>query len=331
MPKKSKKVFAVRIYAEFFLFYMLYHLLRLLPLRWGYALLNVLMRLLFIVDRRHARRSVQHILHSGMVSDHAAAVKLAKKSFVESGKLVVEIAKMDQLFKQEEFIANAPEETLNYAMAERNSDHFKGLIIVTAHYGNWEVAGGAVATLLGHQMTSLMRPFSNPLVGRMILNHRAAGNHILADKRLGVRPLLKALSRHEIATVLIDQHAVSSEGLECEFFGHPARVHMTPALLHLKTGAPIMPELTTRLPGNDFRFEMTAGELIRYTPTGDKEKDVAVVTQMCISALEKLIRQHPEQWMWAPRHWLDINRSSAEKYAGWRPKYKIEDGVPVAK
>lgn len=85
-----------------------------------------------------------------------------------------------------------------------------------------------------------------------------------------------------------------------------------------------MPELLTRLPGEDFSFEMCAGELIRYTPTGDKAHDVAVVTQMCISALEKLIRQHPEQWLWCTRHWLDRERGSAAEYADWHPKYKLE-------
>ena len=170
-----------------------------------------------------------------------------------------------------------------------------------------------------------MRHFSNPRVGELILNNRRAPNHILADKRRGVRPLLKALNNREIATMLIDQHASSKEGVECEFFGHPARVHMTPALLHLRTGIPILPELNTRLPGDDFRFEMTCGELIRYTPTGDKERDVALLTQQCISALEELIRRHPEQWLWAPRHWLDINRSCAAEYANWKPRFSPED------
>ncbi|MBR0407598.1 MAG: hypothetical protein IJI53_06150, partial [Clostridia bacterium] len=72
-----------------------------------------------------------------------------------------------------------------------------------------------------------------------------------------------------------------------------------------------------QVPGEEFRFAMTAGELIRYTPTGDKARDVYAVTQMCISALEELIRRHPEQWLWAPRHWLDINRGHDAEYANW--------------
>ena len=308
---------AFRINLEYALFRLLYKWVRSLSLHRGYALTKILMRILYYIDPLHARRTVSHILHSGIVKDRAEAVKLAKRSFEESGKLLVEIVKCDQLFKQENFTVNASEKTREYLFG----DDFKGLILVTAHYGNWELAGGAIATALHSRMTSLMRHFSNPKVGELILNNRRAPNHILADKRRGVRPLLKALNNREIATMLIDQHASSKEGVECEFFGHPARVHMTPALLHLRTGIPILPELNTRLPGEDFRFEMTCGELIRYTPTGDKERDVALLTQQCLSALEELIRRHPEQWLWAPRHWLDINRSCAAEYANWKPRY----------
>ena len=317
--KKSKSKF--RIWWEYALFSLLYHILRALPLKCGYRFSEALLLAFFHLSRVRSRRSVQHVLHSGIVGDDAAAArKLARQAFLESGKQLAEIAKSDQLFRQDKFAVEAPESTLDYLLADRNPDGFDGLIMVSAHFGNWELSGVALTGLTGRRITSLMRPFSNPKIGEIILRHRAAPMVTLADKHLGVRPLLRALNRREIAVVLIDQHAAKSEGVVCEFFGHPARVHMTPALLHLKTGIPIMPEVTTRLPGEDYRFAMTAGELIRYIPTGDRERDVRIVTQMCISALEKLIRRHPEQWLWAPRHWLDINRGHDAEYANWKPE-----------
>lgn len=324
-PSRHHKT-ALRMYTEYVLFASLYHLTRLLPLNFAYAAAGAIMRLMFVLEHTHSRRTVGNILHAGIASTEEEALKLAKLAYRESAKMLVEVAKEDQLFRQEEFYASAPESTLNYILPERNPDHFDGLILVSAHYGNWELAGGAISRLVGRNLTSLVRSFSNPLIGELFIRHRATSTHFPVDKRKGIRPLLKALGRKEIAALLIDQHATASEGVECEFFGHPARVHMTPALLHLKTGVPIIPGVTTRLPGGNFRFELTAGELIRYTPTGDKERDVAVVTQMCISALEKLIRRHPEQWLWCTRHWLDRERRHAADYANWRPKYPAEGG-----
>ena len=296
--KKPKSKF--RIWREYIFFSLMYRILRALPLRWGYRLSALGMRVFFRFSRTHSRRSFQHVLHSGIVgTDEREARKLAKRSFVESGKLLAEIAKSDLLFRQETFVADAPESTLDYVLAERNPEDFRGLIMVTAHFGNWEIAGRALTGLTGRRITSLMRSFSNPKIGDLILSHRAAPMVTLVDKKHGIRPLLRALDRREIATVLIDQHAKQREGVVCEFFGHPARVHMTPALLHLKTGIPIMPEVTRRLPGEDFRFAMTAGELIR---------------------------KHPEQWLWAHRHWLDINRGHDAEYADWKPEVRLSDG-----
>ncbi len=308
----------LRIYSEYFGFLLLYQLFKLLPLKAGYALSIRLVRMLFYIDHRHRRRTIAHILYAGAAGSESEARRIAKSSYDQFAKLLVEIVKMNQLYSRERILLTAPREVIDLVTPERNSGNRQS-IVVTAHLGNWEVAGTAFAERSGTPMFSLMRPFDNPLVGRLILNHRQSDVHILIDKRLGIRPVLKALNEGRIATLLIDQHAAASEGVECIFFGHPARVHMTPALLHLKTGVPILPEITVRKPGDDFTFALRFSEPIRYESTGDKKTDIQRLTQRCITALEKLIREEPEQWLWTTRHWLDLDRRNAADYADWKP------------
>ena len=310
----------IRINLEFYGFWLLYKLLHALSLRTAYRISCALLRFMMHFDRRHHNRTVSHLMHAGLFSDRKEALRFARRSYTEFGKLIVEIVKMDQLYSPDKIYVEGPEATLDYMLPERNPQGPRNVIIVTAHLGNWEVAGTAFSQKNGVPMTSLMRAFSNPRIGEMILAHRASATHTLVDKTKGVRPLLRALLNHETATVLIDQHAANREGVVCEFFGHPARVHMTPALLHLKTGTPILPELTVRRPGDNFEFTVVVDDLIRYTPTGNKEHDVEALTQLCISRLEAMIRRYPEQWLWAPRHWLDIDRRNAEQYKDWKPK-----------
>lgn len=309
-----------RINLEFYGFRLLYQLLHRLPLRTAYRTSCALLQLMMCFDRRHHTRTISHLIHAGICADRKEALRFARRSYTEFGKLIVEIVKMDQLYSSDKIHVEGPEATLNYMLPERNPEGPRNVIIVTAHLGNWEVAGTAFSEKNGVHMTSLMRAFSNPRIGEMILAHRASATHTLADKSRGVRPLLRALLNNETATVLIDQHAANREGVVCEFFGHPARVHMTPALLHLKTGVPILPELTVRRPGDNFEFTVVVDDLIRYTPTGDKDHDVKELTQLCISRLEAMIRRYPEQWLWAPRHWLDIDRRNADQYKNWKPK-----------
>lgn len=73
-----------------------------------------------------------------------------------------------------------------------------------------------------------------------------------------------------------------------------------------------MPMITRRV-GDRFEFEVELGKLIEYTPTGDKTKDLQVIAQMYTSALEKMIRKAPEQWMWAHRRWRGYGRKKRKK------------------
>ncbi|WP_417169715.1 lysophospholipid acyltransferase family protein [Victivallis sp.] len=305
-----------RIYLEYIPFYLLYRVLHWMPLKWGYAFSDFLFRMLFFIDPRHRRRSIQHLMHAGIAKDHREAVHMAAASIREFGKLLVEIVKMDQLYSPEKITVSGDPEAIDYALSPDHENH--QVIIITAHFGNWEVAGEAFSEKARIPMLSMMRSFGNPLIGKMILAHRAGKMHELVDKTEGIRPVLRAINKGKNVTMLIDQHAAGNEGVECVFFGHPARVHMTPALLHLKTGIPILPELTFRT-GKNFNFDLRVGKLIRYTPTGNKDVDVQAITQQCISALEQMIREAPLQWLWAPRHWLDINRRQAPLYKDWKP------------
>ncbi len=317
--KKKHEKSKFRIYAEYLPFLLLWKIIHILPLKVGYAVSIALFRLLLLVDRRHRIRTIQHLLHSGIVTDPAEARRIAGESIREFGKLLVEIVKMDQLYSPEKIYTEGVRKSLDYVFARPDGTPGNQVIIITAHYGNWEVAGTAFSEKAHRPMSSFMRPFGNPLIGKLILGHRAGAMHDLIDKNEGIRPILRAAQQGRNITMLIDQHAAGNEGVECAFFGHPARVHMTPALLHLKTGIPIMPELTCRIPGKEFEFVLKIGELIRYTPTGDKKRDIQAISQLCISSLEKMIREEPNQWLWAPRHWLDINRRQSANYQNWQP------------
>ena len=302
--KKQKSI--IIIWIEYILFLLLYHTVRIIPLKMAYAISISLFKLLYLVDGRHRRRSIQHIMHAGVKNNKKEAAVLAQASFASFAKLLVEIIKSDQYYSRDKMNIRGNQRTIDYLLDKNAKQH--NVILVTAHYGNWEVAGHALAEYIGLPMSSIMRPFANPLIGKLILKNRASELHEMVDKRGGIKGMLKALKANKIATFLVDQHASTKDGgVETLFFGQPCRTHSAPALLHLKTGVPIMPELTRRV-DDDFHFEFVVGELIEYTPTGDKEQDIKNITQLYTTALEKMIAEQPEQWLWTHRRWLNINR-----------------------
>ena len=309
--KKAKWI----ILAEYWAFLLLYKIVHAVPFRAALKINAVLFRLLYAMGGKTRQRTLSHLKHAGVAKTDEEAEIMAKKCYQEFGKLVAEIVKMDQLYDPAKIsVSGDPETIRRFISPDGVSPAETHGIIVTAHYGNWEVAGTAVAHKTRHDMLSIMRPFSNPLIGEKILEHRRSDVHELVDRNAtAVRRLLRALtqeSRH--ATVLIDQHAAHNEGVDTVFFGQPCKTHRTPAMLHLKTGIPIVPELTRRV-GDDFSFELVVGPMIEYKPTGDKEHDIQVISQMCTTALEKMIAEQPEQWLWPHRRWTNINRDRRRK------------------
>ncbi|MDD3117543.1 MAG: lysophospholipid acyltransferase family protein [Victivallales bacterium] len=303
-PEKNK----FQMWVEFIPFWCLYHIIRMMNLRVAYFLSRQLFKVLYVIDRRHRVRSIQHLLHAGVARTPHEARHMAHKAYLNFSMLLVEIFKFDQLVKPGMVGVVGDPETIRAACKPEGNNC--NVIVVTAHYGNWELAGSCWAQQFRIPMVSVFRRFGNPLIGKYILGSRESKWHQSVPKEGGIKGMLRALREGKTIAILADQHAKTKEGVENVFFGQPCRTHTSPALLHLKTGVPIVPELTRRC-GNGFNFEFVVGEMIRYTPTGDKEKDVQTVAQMYTSALEKLIREEPEQWMWAHRRWLNINRKSS--------------------
>ncbi len=300
------------IYTEYCGFAILYYFIRLLPLKLAYMLARGLFSILFLIERKHKNRSIQHLMHAGIAKDETEAREIAKKFFASFAMLLVEVVKLDQCYDPAKVTVAG---NLENARRFWPGNGVKGdqAIIITAHYGNWEVAGMNWTVKSAGNLTSIMRKFDNPLIGEMILKHRRSEHHKLVDKKGGIRDVLRALKNGESVAILTDQHAGGSDGVETVFFGHPCMTHASPAQLHLKTGIPLLPYLTRRKAGDNFEFEGVFGDIIEYTPTGNREKDVAAVAQLYTSGLEKLIAEQPEQWLWAHRRWTDINRRKKDR------------------
>lgn len=306
MPSGPKKI-NIKNRIEYGIFLFMLGSSRLLPLKVAYHLADFMGTLLFTVDYRHRNRAIQHVLHSGIVgNDKAKAKEMAYKSFQNMCRYFTELLKMPQLADEERIRRKVK---ISWCQELKDTVKDQPYIIITAHCGNWELAGFAYAIHTGRTLLSAMRDLDNPLLSKYIAENRVGWGHRVFSRNEGIKPMLLELKKNQSIAIVADQHAGTNEGVEVEFFGKPARAHASPASLHLKTGIPIMVTILKRL-DNDFNFEFLGFEPIRYTPTGDKKADIQKVTQLYTDQIEKLVRLAPEQWLWPHRRWLDINRKT---------------------
>ncbi len=282
-----------------------------MPAKPCYWLSEVCASIFYFVDVPLRRRTVRNLLHAGVVKTEKEARHIARQTFISFFKLSLDIFKAKSRMipeKINEILAIDGPESSKKLFFPTDGSKPAQVIIACAHFGNWEVAGQAYSIRTGIPLMSVMRPFDNQLVGDYILARRAGNHHMVCDKHGGVRALLRALKQGSSISILPDQHAGTKDGgIVAQFFGHPARTHSTPAQLHLRTGIPLLVLLCRRV-NDDFQFEFMISEPIVHKPTGDAQADVLAVTQRMNDEIEAIIRKHPEQWLWAHRRWLDLDR-----------------------
>lgn len=176
----------------------------------------------------------------------------------------------------------------------------RGCILVTGHYGNWEIAAAAVASR-GVPIGAIVRRQGNRLVDARLNELR---------RRLGVETIYQSeapsrvprlLRRNGVVGIVGDQDARRS-GVFVPFFGRPASTHRGPAVFALKLGAAVFSCVARRRPGGDVAYDVM-GERVPVVRTGDLEADTHALTADLAARLEAQIRVAPEQYFWFHRRW----------------------------
>lgn len=186
-------------------------------------------------------------------------------------------------------------EALHAALDEGN-----GAILVTGHYGNWEIAAATVASR-GLPIAAIVKRMGNPLVDARLEELR---------QRLGVetietgdapRQVPRVLRAGGVVGIVADQDARRT-GVFVPFFGRPASTHRGPALFALRLNAPVFACTARRAPGPEVRY-VVSGHRVPVRRTGDLEADVVHLTRELAAALETDVRGAPEQYFWFHRRW----------------------------
>ncbi len=180
----------------------------------------------------------------------------------------------------------------NYHDAKREGH---GVLIATAHLGNWELSAFAHAWMT-EPMNVLVRPLDNPLIDQLIEERRTRSGNRLIYKKDAARAILKALQDNEAVGILIDQNTSASEGVFIDFFGKPACAGSAFAKLAHRSNAVV-------IPGFALWNEGTRRYVLRFYPRVEMTGDVRADTQRIHSVIEQVIREFPDQWMWIHRRW----------------------------
>lgn len=175
-----------------------------------------------------------------------------------------------------------------------------GVLLLTAHFGNWELLGLA-HSLVGWPLSIVVRPLDFAPLDRLARRLRARTGAELIGKQRALRPVLEALRSGRMVGVLLDQNASRDEGVFVPFFGQPASTSRSLALLSLRTRRPIVPVFIHREP--DGRHRVVIEPALPAPAANGGPAAVVELTAECARRIEGTIRRWPEQWFWLHRRW----------------------------
>jgi phosphopantetheine--protein transferase-like protein len=186
-------------------------------------------------------------------------------------------------------------------------DRGKGVLMLTGHFGNFEVATVAVLSHFPemrdriHFVRRAIKPrWLDALVTRRF---RRAGFGVMA-KRGSLDAILERLTAGDIVVFPFDQHASPPDGIESEFFGHPAWTFKSLAIIALATGAPVVPVAAWRDP--EGRHVLRFEDPVPPIENENVGEEIRRTTRAYNAVLEALVLKHPEQWFWVHRRWKSV-------------------------
>lgn len=175
-------------------------------------------------------------------------------------------------------------------------------VIVTAHFGNFEI-GGFMLGLLGFPTFTVARDLDNPFLDRFLNRFRGAtGQHIIS-KQGGYDEILDVLASKGTMAFLADQYA-GPKGCWVEFFGRKASAHKAIALLSLEHDAPMSVCCSRRLE-RPMHFEMKVSGIADPRNSENGVGSIHELTQWYTARIEAMIREAPDQYWWLHRRWKD--------------------------
>lgn len=185
-------------------------------------------------------------------------------------------------------------ELLDEALARGN-----GVILVSAHYGGWEVAGVAVMSRFKN-VTTVARRLDNDFLERDLSRIRAQTGAEVVERRKAARALMKGLARNGIVVLLPDQAVQPREGVLSPFMGRKAWTTPAPAKLALRANSTIV--FAFCIP-DGARHRLEFGEPIRVDQLSEAERTDAALTARINDVISRRIAARPELWLWMHDRW----------------------------
>ena len=252
--------------------------------------------LIFRLAPQQRTLACQQLQRSLKLSDERRVRTIAKQCFENLGKTVLEFMQLPRMNSKQirQSVSFQGIKHVEEALAQG-----KGAIILTGHFGNWELLAASISATIA-PLTPIVRKLRSPRLNALVSGYRSQAGYTTIDRDTGIRQALRCLKRNELLGIVADVDT-SVSGVFVDFFGRPAYTPYSPVAIALKTGATVLPTFIIRQPDGSHRAIIEPP--LVFQRTDGKEKDLVINTQKYTKIIESYIRQYPAQWIWMHQRW----------------------------
>jgi KDO2-lipid IV(A) lauroyltransferase len=255
--------------------------------------------LMYLVDLKHRDRALGNLRRSFPDMPEPQRKLMARRSMQQLFMLFIEVLFTTRLVRIDTWrdyceLSNF-QEVLQLLLKRK-----QGVIMITGHYGNWEILGYVLATL-GFQTTAIARPLDNVYVNRWLMGVREKQGQKIIAKKGATDEITAVLDNHGAVGFIADQNA-GPKGLFVDFFGRKASTYKSIGLLAMQYKVPVIVGCARRV--NDrFQFVLEMQDIIYPEHWENQPDPLRYITQRFTKGIEDFVAKDPGQYLWVHRRW----------------------------
>jgi KDO2-lipid IV(A) lauroyltransferase len=292
---------------EFIFFSFFGFVVRLMPLRLAQSFGRTIGSFAYLFARRRRTIAMDNLIHAFPEKSQTEVRRIALGAFRNYAISISEFFWFPRLTPAR---LRKIVRILNVNTVEEAYSRGTGIILMSGHFGNWELNALVTSHFTGYPLTIIVQNQRNRFVNEVVNKYRCIWGNSVVSMESSVREILTQLSQGKAVAMLADQSA-PMEGLYVPYFGRPASTHQGPAIFSLRTGAPIVMGFIVRK-GNG-KYELSFEQLQAQDLKEYNEENVAELTRRHVALLEKYVRMYPDQWLWMHRRWKHVDKAPAAK------------------
>ncbi|MCM8822350.1 MAG: lysophospholipid acyltransferase family protein [Candidatus Omnitrophica bacterium] len=242
----------------------------------------------------------QVLLYKQKIDNIEFNEKILKKTVKEVYKnFGIYMVEFFQIPKWDKKLVEEKVELVNLHYLDRALSRSKGAVVLTAHLGNWELAG-VVTSLIGYNLSAVALPFKNEKIALIFIRRRRSKGINVILTGANPKEYLRAFKNNHVIAILGDR-LFTEKGINVKFMGRETYLPRGPAALAARSGAVYLAGFLIRKKKG--KYMLVFDKPMEVDGSMEQQDQVQSFVEQGARYLEKYILKYPDQWLNFSRMW----------------------------